>query len=227
MTIFGRLFTVKKSKDNSLILKRFFINSEWLYNLLTNLKNINMKKIIILLLISVFYTLNSIAQDDQMKIWMEYMTPAKEHVDLAKMAGDWTFTSKMWMDPASPPQESAGTAKFEMILGGRYSLSKYSGKMMGMDFEGWNLLGFDNAKKVWVNLWMDNMGTGMMYGEGKTDDVSKKIIIKGEYFDPMTKTQEEYKETYYIPDENSFEFEMFMIKDGKELKNMELKFTKK
>ncbi len=186
-----------------------------------------MKKIIFLLLISVFYTLNSFAQDDQMKIWMEYMTPAKEHQDLAKMSGDWTFTSKNWMDPAAPPQESAGTAKFEMILGGRYSLSKYTGKMMGMDFEGWNLLGYDNAKKVWFNMWVDNMGTGMMYGEGKFDDASKKIVITGKYFEPITKTEEGYKETYYFPDEKSFELEMFMVKDGNETKNMELKFTKK
>lgn len=186
-----------------------------------------MKKLILFLFIASLLSIKSQAQDDEMKKWMEYMTPAKEHQMLAKDNGEWKFFSKYWMDPSTPPSESEGTASFEMILGGRYSMSKHKGNMMGMDFEGINIVGYDNAKKVYVNMWIDNMGTGMMYAEGKYDESSKTFVFTGKYFDPMTGKDEDYKETMKTIDENNFLLEMFMFKEEKAIKNMEIKFTRK
>ena len=39
-------------------------------------------------------------QDEQMQIWMEYMTPGPMHEMLAKSVGDWKTINKFWMDPA-------------------------------------------------------------------------------------------------------------------------------
>jgi Protein of unknown function (DUF1579) len=46
-----------------------------------------------------------------------------------------------------------------MILGGRYQQSTTKGSFNNMPFEGISLLGYDNAKKVFMNSWVDNMGT--------------------------------------------------------------------
>lgn len=187
-----------------------------------------MKKIIFLLLVLFAISSSSFSQNnDEMKKWMDYMTPGKEHQSLAKMNGDWNFTSKMWMDPSGEPQISTGTAKFEMLLGGRYQQITAMGKMMGMDFTGIGINGFDNAKKVYVSSWIDNFGTGLMYMEGKFDEASKKIIFKGVMVDPMTGKDAEYKETIKVIDENTMEMEMFNVVDGKDIKSMELKYTRK
>ncbi len=62
-------------------------------------------------------------QDEQMQIWMEYMTPGPMHEMLAKSVGDWKTINKFWMDPAGDPMIVEGTGKTEMILGGRYQKS--------------------------------------------------------------------------------------------------------
>ena len=55
----------------------------------------------------------------EMEAWMKYMTPGPEHQQMASMTGEWNAAVKMWMAPGAPVNESTGTAKFRMILGGR------------------------------------------------------------------------------------------------------------
>jgi hypothetical protein len=187
-----------------------------------------MKKIIIFLFILTAISINSYSQNnDEMKKWMDYMTPGKEHQEFAKMNGDWTYTTKMWMDPNGEPQTYTGEAKCEMILGGRYQQVTATGKMMGMDFKGSGINGFDNAKKVYVSSWIDNFGTGLLYMEGSFDEASKKIVYKGKMVDPLTGKDTEYKQTIKIVDDKNFEMDMYNVVDGKEFKNMEMKYTKK
>jgi hypothetical protein len=186
-----------------------------------------MKKIILLVLVLAFYSINSFAQNDDMKKWMDYSTPGKEHKEFAKMDGDWIYTGKMWMDPTAEPQTFTGDAKFEMLLGGRYSQMTVTGKMMGMDFKGIGVNGYDNGKKVYLSTWIDNFGTGLMYMEGKYDETAKKIIYTGKSYDPMAGKDMDFKQTLKIIDDKNCEMEMFNVVDGKELKSMEMKYTKK
>ncbi len=119
-----------------------------------------MKKLILLcslLLIITASASNLKAQDQEMmKRWMEYSTPSDAHKAMAKLAGNWNFTSKMWMDPSQPPMDGTGTNKFEMIYGDRYLQSKVSSTMMGMPFEGVSILGYDNAKKIFQSTPYNN-----------------------------------------------------------------------
>jgi hypothetical protein len=187
-----------------------------------------MKKILLSLVILFIITVNLNAQNnDDMKKWMDYMTPGKEHQDFAKMNGDWAFTSKFWMDPNAQPQTSNGTAKFEMLLDGRYQQLTVAGKMMGMDFKGIGINGYDNAKKVYVSSWIDNFGTGLMYMEGKYDEASKKIVYTGKMVDPMTGKDGEYKQTIKVIDDKNFEMDMYDLTKGTEVKTMEIMYTKK
>jgi hypothetical protein len=186
-----------------------------------------MKNTIFTILFLSLFAINSFSQNDDMKKWMDYMTPGKEQEKLSKMNGDFNFTSKFWMDPAGEPQVSKGTAQCEMILGGRYSQMKVSGKMMGMDFNGMGLTGFDNGKKVYLNTWVDNFGTGIMMMEGTYDEPSKQIIFKGKSYDPMSGKDMEMKETLKIIDDNTYGMEMFNVVNGKEFKSMEIVYTRK
>lgn len=162
-----------------------------------------------------------------MKAWMEYMTPGEFHKMMAKDDGTWNEEITLWMDPSAPPTKSTATAVNTMILGGRYQQSKHTGSFNGMPFEGVSLVGFDNARKVFVSSWIDNMGTGIMYMEGKWDDKTKTINFKGKATDPMTGNEMEVRERFKIIDDNTQVMEMFDVRGGKENKTMEIKFTRK
>jgi hypothetical protein len=172
--------------------------------------------------------LSSIAQNnDDMKAMMAYSTPGEIHKMLAKSVGVWTATVTMWMQPGAPPTTSIAEANNEMILGGRYLQSKNTGNFGGMPFEGISIIGYDNAKKMFVNSWIDNMGTGMMFLTGKWDPSSQSINLSGSMVDPMSGKDIPVRETYKIVDDNTQVLEMYSTMAGKDFKNMEIKFTRK
>ena len=166
-------------------------------------------------------------QDEMMKKWMDYMTPGDMHEMMAKSAGEWTYVSKWWMDPSAPPTVSKGHEVNEMILGGRYLKSMNYGEVMGMPFEGMNLLAYDKATNEFFSFWIDNIGTGMTMARGKYDEKTKECSMKGTMVDPISGSEVEYRQTMKFIDDDHQLFEMYMISGGKEVKNMELAFTRK
>lgn len=166
-------------------------------------------------------------QDSAMKAWMSYMTPGDIHKMLAKDDGEWNEEITLWMAPGAPPTKSTATASNKMIMGGRYQESRHAGNFMGMPFEGYSVVGYDNAKKVFVSSWVDNMGTGIMFMEGKWDEKTKTIHFTGKTTDPSSGKDVPVRETFTWIDNNKQKMEMFMTQAGKEYKSMEILFTRK
>ena len=167
------------------------------------------------------------AQDDaMMKAWQNYMTPGDVHKMIAKSDGKWNAEVSMWMAPDSAAEKSTAVCENKMILGGRYQQSVHKGTMMGMPFEGMSLLGYDNAKKTFMSSWVDNMGTGIMYMEGTWDEATKSINFKGRSVDPVTGKDMEIREVFKLVDDNNQLLEMYCTTDGKEMKTMEIKFSR-
>lgn len=131
------------------------------------------------------------------------------------------------MSPGAPPTQAESECTNKMILGDRYQESVHTGMMMGMPFEGRSVVGYDNAKKMFQSTWVDNMGSGIMFLEGKYNEQTKTINLKGTEVDAMTGKTESVRETMKFIDDKTQMMEMYMTKDGKEYKNMEIKFTKK
>jgi hypothetical protein len=95
-----------------------------------------------------------------------------------------------------------------------------------MPFEGISTLGYDNAKKVFMNSWIDNMGTGIMQLQGTWDPASKTINFTGTSVDPATGKDMNVRETFTLVDNNTQMMTMYMTQDDKEYKSMEIKFTR-
>src|SRR5205085_3415920 len=112
---------------------------------------------------------------DMMKAWQSYMTPGEEHKMLAKSNGTWNEEITVWMSPDAPPQKNTATAENKMIMNGRYQYTTHKGNFMGMPFEGISTTGYDNARKVYVSTWIDNMGSGIMNMEGPWDANSNTV----------------------------------------------------
>jgi hypothetical protein len=99
--------------------------------------------------------------------------------------------------------------------------------MMNMPFEGISTTGYDNAKKIFVNSWIDNMGTGMMHLEGSWDSQANAINFTGTMVDPASGKDVPVREVMKFVDDKNQVMEMYGIADGKEYKSMEVKYTRK
>jgi hypothetical protein len=165
----------------------------------------------------------------EMEAMMKAMSPGEPHKHLARMAGDWTYSSKMWMDPSAPPAESSGTMHGEMLLGGRYLQQTWKGNFMGMEFEGRATYAYDNVGKEYVSTWIDNMGScGIMYSTGTCDGAAKSCKHSGDFWDPMTSKKSTMKSVTTWTDDNTFRQEMYgNDPSGKEFKMMEFVVTRK
>lgn len=192
-----------------------------------------MKKIFSILFVSIIlFSIPVNAQQEapsgeEMKAWMEYMTPGEMHKQLQSQEGEWNTKIKMWMTPGGEPMVSEGTTINKMILGGRYMKSTHTAITMGMPMEGLNLTAFDNAKKEFISIWMDNMGTGVMVASGPFDETTKTITLTGKMVDPITGKDLPVKEVIKPIDENHQLFELYMEHDGKEFKSMEIEYIRK
>lgn len=192
-----------------------------------------MKKIFSILFVSIIlFSIPVNAQQEapsgeEMKAWMEYMTPGEMHKQLQSQEGEWNTKIKMWMTPGGEPMVSEGTTINKMILGGRYMKSTHAAITMGMPMEGLNLTAFDNAKKEFISIWMDNMGTGVMVASGPFDETTKTITLTGKMVDPITGKDLPVKEVIKPIDENHQLFELYMEHDGKEFKSMEIEYIRK
>jgi len=165
--------------------------------------------------------------DDDMKAMMAYATPGEIHKMMAKSVGTWTCAITMWMQPNTQPMNSTGEMKNEMILGGRYLKGTNTGNFMGQPFEGISITGYDNAKKIFVNNWIDNMGTGMMNLTGTWDNATKSITFQGSMVDPASGKDIPIREVLTFNDDNHQTMEMYANMGGQEFKTMEIKFTRK
>lgn len=167
-----------------------------------------------------------IDQDAMMKEWQAYMTPGPEHEMLTNMVGEWEGDITMWMDPSQPPQTMKGTTTYESMMDGRYIVGHFSGMMMGMPFNGMDLTGFDNALKVFQNVWIDNMGTGILVTEGKYDKSTNLITYNGQMVTPNG-SKAKVRNVIKIIDKDHSTFEMFVDYGAGETKSMEIKYSRK
>ena len=167
------------------------------------------------------------AEAEMMAKWTAHATPGEGHKVLEGMIGKWNATSKFWMDPAAPPQESKGTAESTWVLGNRFVQQTFAGEMMGEKFTGLGFTGYDNTAKVYVNTWMDSMTTSIMYSTGTWDAAKKELTSKGEYADPMTGKNKTYRSVMKVVSDDQHVFEMHEAgPDGKEFKTLELTYTR-
>ncbi len=163
--------------------------------------------------------------DAMMAEMMKYASPGPVHALLAPLAGKWKTSVKSWMGPE--PTVSEGTCEREWIMGGRYLQSMHKGNMMGMPFEGMELLAFDMKKQQFMNVWIDNMGTTLSLGTGDKPDASgKSFTIVSSFDDPMTGKSVPFKQVMKIIDANTSMWTMIGTKDGKDHTEMEISYTR-
>ena len=172
---------------------------------------------------------------EEMQKMMEMAKPGENHKILDQLAGNWTYTVTMWMDPSAPPQKSKGTAVRKVMMDGRYYLSDFIGKMempgsdgkkKEMTFIGKSIEGYDNVKQKFVSTWIDNMGTGIMMSEGTYDPATKTFAYTSEV-EMMPGMKTKVRATTKIVDKDHHIFDWYEDRGGQEVKTMEISYTRK
>jgi hypothetical protein len=172
-----------------------------------------------------------------MQQMMELNKPGENQKLLASLAGNWTYTIKLWMnpDPSAKPEESKGTATRKALFDGRYFVLDVTGKMQmpGPDgkkkdviFKGMSLEGYDNVTKKFVATWADNMSTGIMMSEGTYDPATKAFTYTGET-EMMPGMKTKIREVIKIVDNDHHHFDWYEDHGGQEAKTMEIDYTRK
>jgi hypothetical protein len=164
----------------------------------------------------------------KMKKMIEYGTPGDMHKMLAESNGKWAADVSSWDAADKPPTKFAGVAENKMIMNSLYQQSTFKADMGGMPFEGVSNTGYDNVRKVFVSTWFDNMSSGMMYMEGTYDAATKTMTLNGKMTDCTTDKEGPIRQVIKFIDDKTQVMEMFANgPDGKEMKMMEIKYTKK
>lgn len=164
------------------------------------------------------------AADPMMEAYIKLSQPGDNHKILASLAGEWKTETKAWMGPGEP-MASTGKARSTMMLGGRYLHQEYEGTFLGMQFAGYGDTGYDNITKKFVSTWVDTMSTGILKIEGTYDQATKSITMTGDYVDPSG-AKKLFKEVLRIVDADKHVLEMYDQMDGKEVKVMEINYTR-
>jgi Protein of unknown function (DUF1579) len=153
-------------------------------------------------------------------------TPGAQHKMLQGMVGTWTTAGKFWMPGQPKPMEVQGTSECKSALDGRFVTEMHSSTWMGKPFQGMGLMGFDNVSQKFQSTWVDSMGTGIMMTEGTWDEKTKTLTMNGEENSPMGKHAVKF--VTKIENDKKHVMEMFAPgPDGKEMKAMEITYTKK
>ncbi len=169
--------------------------------------------------------------------WLKTISPGKPHKHLEQFVGEWETTMRMFMAPGQPPIETKGTARCEMILGGRYlkmdsagsfKMPGPDGAMADMPHNGLGLTGYDNNRKLYTMMWADNMGTGLITGKGNLSQDGRTMTMFGEMDEPMT--GEMGKPVRYVTrviDADRYIFEISEVLYGEPFKVVEIEYVRK
>ena len=169
----------------------------------------------------------AVDQQAMMEAWQKAAAPGPNHKLLASFAGQWNFATKMWMQPGAPPETSTGTAVYTALMDGRFIQGEYKGTFSGMAFQGLGLTGYDNVARHVTATWADNMGTSIMLMTGKYDAETKTFTYKGDMVDVMKPgTKVKVRQTVKVVDDDSHLMEWYESRAGKEVKTMEIAYTR-
>lgn len=146
----------------------------------------------------------AVTKQEAMKQYMEKFGPAgPEHNLLKPLLGTWDAKVSYWVDPSQPPMTSEGALTRRAVLGGRFIQEDFNGTFAGQPYTGLGTIGYDRAKKQFVNSWIDSMSTAMMNSTGTYDEASKTFTYTSQETCPITGKPVSMKDVVQIlgPDE--------------------------
>ena len=140
-----------------------------------------------------------------MQMMAQLNAPGEQHEQLKIFVGSWDTKTEA-LSPGMEAFNSTGSATFESAMGGRFIKQHFNGSMMGQNFTGVGLSGYNNASKKYEGVWYDSMSTAMYMVTGeKTAD---GWVYEGEETDPMSGETFGFRHVITMDGKDKFAFTM-------------------
>lgn len=117
--------------------------------------------------------------EEMQKMMAEMAKPVKQHEQIAATAGEWDSDVSMWMAPGAEPMKSKGSMSSKIICNGLWMVGEHRGEMMGNQFNGHEIFGYDKEKKQYFGVFVCSMNTAPEVVWGTSEDEGKTITLTG------------------------------------------------
>ncbi len=165
----------------------------------------------------------SAAPAGQEALLKQLATPGEHHRRLDALAGKWELAVKWRNTPDAKWAESKGVAEYKWVLGGRFLLEEFKYDMGGQPMEWLGIYGYDNFRKHYTTVWVDNMGTNTEFAEGQYDPKGGVFSYAGEQDDPATGGKRKFKWLITVEGQDKVRFDSYdQEPPGKYFKNTEV-----
>ena len=190
--------------------------------------------------LSIFFTLTaltgcSLGGDDGVRPesltpteWFSLSKPGASHKLLDVFAGDWDVKIRFWSAPSAAPEDSHGTSRLTWILGDRFLQEEFQGDVLGEQYQGLGLMGYDAAARRFMTVWLDSLNTAIAYQHGKYFEEQNRFELSGEVYDPLLGRTKTTRSEIQVVSPNEYTVTMIDTSpSGASFKSLEITYVRR
>jgi len=154
-------------------------------------------------------------------------TSESPHHFLTQLAGGWTGTSKIWLEPGKLLDEAPLVGNIQVVLDGRFVMFLYQSSVEGEAQHGMFTFGYNTTKDQYEASWLDSWhnNTAIMSCVGSAREKGFQVI--GRYPDPAEGPDWGWRTEVELVDEDHLTITAYNITpEGEETKATEAKLTR-
>ena len=144
------------------------------------------------------------------------------HHFLAQLAGNWTGTSRLWLEPGKLSDESPIVGTVQILLEGRFALFLYQGSVDGEPQHGMFTFGYNTTLERYEASWVDSFhnNTAIMFCIGAETEGGFSVL--GSYPDPTGGPDWDWRTEVVLADREHLTLTAYTISpEGEESKAVE------
>lgn len=157
----------------------------------------------------------------------KFTQPGEHHEALKRFLGKWDMETQVFAAGQAMPG-SKGSMECSWLMDGRWLKIEGNGALMGMPYEMFMIVGYDNFKQSYVTTSIQSIDTAMTHSEGDIDPSGKALITYGtldEYLTGEHDKMVKYVWRFISDDEVTFEVHDLPIGENN-TKVMEFRMTR-
>jgi hypothetical protein len=148
------------------------------------------------------------------------------HRHLERFVGIWTGRITIWTDADSEPIFYESTAEARWILGRRYLEWTHSGLLDGVPFRGLGIDGFNTVTGRYESVWIDNLGTLILYYVGSCSDGGRVRSLETTFTEPAVGRAVTQRVVYTWVNDDLFSYESFVKQGNSEHRTMLVEYQR-
>ena len=154
-------------------------------------------------------------------------TSGSPHHFLTQLAGGWTGTSKIWLEPEKLLDEAPIVGNIQVVLDGRFVMFLYQSSVEGEAQHGMFTFGYNTTKDQYEASWLDSWhnNTAIMFCVGSARE--NGFAVLGRYPDPTEGPDWGWRTEVELIDEDNLVITAYNIMpNSEEAKATEAKLTR-